>query len=73
MNELLKYNLNKKIINEKMLENPNIKNIENKPMMLPRNPSAKNNSIDDKYDMKSTNLLMKDEKKGTDFGEHEFL
>jgi hypothetical protein len=60
------YNMNKKLLDEKLLEKPNIRMIENKPMVLPaRINSAKKLSQQDKEGHK--NSFMNDNKDATQF------
>lgn len=61
LDEFMKYNLNKKIINEKFKENPNIRMVENSPMVIPKN-NKPTPSI-----MKSTNIFLNDDKSSTKF------
>lgn len=56
LDEFIRYNLNKKIINEKLLEKPNIRMVERSPMIVPKNIHLKN-----------TNDFIKDNLKSSEF------
>lgn len=60
MDEYIKYNINKKI-----LENPDIQNIEKAKMIIPRADKLTRN--ESKGQLKSTNIFLNDDKKRTDF------